>query len=51
MTVKFGKLGLLSITRTIADFKLEIWVIVLLKTHFSIRLILSFSLNQGEDIK
>lgn len=48
MTVKLSKVGLLNITRTNADFKLEIWVIVLL---ISIPLILSFSLNQGEDIK
>lgn len=45
MTVKFGKVSLLKITRTNADFKLEIWVIVLLKIPFSMPLILSFSLN------
>lgn len=48
MTVKFSKVGLLHIIRTNAHFKFEIWVIALL---ISIPLILSFSLNQVEDIK
>lgn len=34
MTAKFGKEGLLNIIRANADFKLEIWVLVLLKIHF-----------------
>lgn len=51
MTVKFGKILLLNLTRTNADFRLEFWVIVLLNIHFSVPLILSFSLNQEEDVK
>lgn len=34
MTVKFGKILLLNLTRTNADFRLEFWVIVLLNIHF-----------------